>query len=91
VDDILAALGETQYFSTLDLASRYWQMKLTENTQSKTAFTTFKGLFEFTRMPFGLCNAPATFQRVMQHVLAGLVWKSCFVYIDAVPVAFKTF
>ncbi len=91
VDDILAALGGTKYFSTLDLASGYWQVEMTEDARSKTAFTTFKGLFEFTRMPFGLCNAPATFQRVMQRVLAGLEWKTCFVYIDDVLVASKTF
>ena len=51
----------------------------------------FKVLFEFTRMPFGLCNVPATFQRVMQYVLAGLEWKSCFVHIDDILVASKTF
>ena len=91
VEDILDALGGTQYFSTLDLASGYWQVELDDNAREKSAFTTFKGLYEFARMPFGLCNAPATFQRLMQKVLAGLEWKSCFVYVDDVLVASKTF
>ena len=54
------------------------------------AFTTHQGLFEFVRMPFGLCNAPATFQRAMQSVLAGLEWRACFVYIDDILIASST-
>ena len=91
VDDILDALGGACYFSSLDLASGYWQVTLDEDARTKSAFTTFKGLYEFTRMPFGLCNAPATFQRIMQSVLAGLEWKTCFVYLDDVLVASRSF
>lgn len=58
VDDILDALGEARYFSSLDLASGYWQVELDEDAREKSTFTTFKGLYEFVRMPFGLCNAP---------------------------------
>ena len=75
IDDILDAVGGTQYFSTLDLASGYWQVELDEEAREKSAFTTFKGLYEFTRMPFSLCNAPATFQQIMQKILTGLEWK----------------
>ena len=91
VDDLLGALGGAKYFSSLDLASGYWQVELDEEARQKSAFTTYSGLFEFIRMPFGLCNAPATFQRVMQRVLAGLEWKTCFVYLDDVLIASRTF
>ena len=91
VDDILTSLGEAKYFTSLDLASGYWQIKLDADARQKSAFTTHNGLFEFTRMPFGLCNAPATFQRVMQRVLSGLEYHCCFVYLDDVLVASKTF
>ena len=91
VDDIFDTLGGARYFTTLDLASGYWQVELDDEASSKSAFTTYKGLYEFTRMPFGLCNAPATFQRLMHRVLAGLEWQSCFAYLDDVLVASKTF
>ena len=58
--------------------------------REKTAFCTPEGLFEFNVMPFGLCNAPATFQRLMDSVLAGLHWKSCLVYIDDIVVVGKS-
>lgn len=91
VDDLLVALGEAQYFTSLDLASGYWQIGLSEDARQKSTFVTYNGLFEFLRMPFGLCNAPATFQRLMQRVLAGLEYKCCFAYLDDVLVASKTF
>lgn len=91
IDDILDKLGKAKYFSTLDLCSGYWQVELDENSRQKTAFTTHNGLFEFVRMPFGLCNAPATFQRLMQAVLAGLEWDICFDYIDDILIASRTF
>ena len=91
IDDILDTLAQAKYFTTLDLSAGYWQVELHEDSQAKTAFTTHCGLFEFTRMPFGLCNALATFQRLMQVVLSGLEWDCCFVYIDDILVASKTF
>ena len=90
LEDILDTLGEAKYFTSLDLASGYWQVELDEDACAKSAFTTHHGLFEFTRMPFGLCNAPATFQRVMQAVLAGLEWNSCFLYLDDILIASRT-
>ena len=91
IDDILDALGKTGYFSSLDLAQGYWQVELDEESQQKSAFTTHRGLFEFTCVPFGLCNAPATFQRLMTQILADLEWGICFVYLDDILVTSKTF
>ena len=61
-----------------------------ETDRAKTAFSTRRGLFEFKYMPFGLCNAPATFERLMECVLAGLHWKICLVYLDDIIVIGKT-
>ena len=91
IDDILDAAGGAKYFTSLDLASGYWQVELDQDAREKSAFTTHRGLFEFTRMPFGLCNAPATFQRLMQIILTGLEGKSCFVYLDDILVVSNTF
>ena len=82
VDDLLDLLAHSKYFTTLDLASGYWQVKVEPQSQEKTAFVTHSGLFEFKKMPFGLCNAPATFQRLMERVLEGLTRSKCLVYID---------
>lgn len=70
----------------MDLASGYWQVEVKEEDRAKTAFVTRKGLYEFTVMPFGLCNAPATFQRLMERVLAGLQWDVAVLYIDDIIV-----
>ena len=72
IDDLLDQLGEAHYFSTLDLAAGYWQIRVHPDSREKTAFITPQGLFEFCVMPFGLTNAPSVFQRLMQRVLAGL-------------------
>ena len=72
VDDLLDQLGEAQYFSTLDLASGYWQIRVHPESQLKPAFVTHQGLHEFRVMPFGLTNAPSVFQRLMQRVLMNL-------------------
>ena len=72
IDDLLDQLGNSRFFTTLDLASGYWQIRLSQSSREKTAFAVPHGLFEFQVMPFGLTNAPAVFQRLMQQVLAGL-------------------
>ena len=73
------------------MLSGYWQVQVAEKDQPITAFCTTEGLFEFKVMHFGLCNAPATFQRLMDLVLAGLQWSHCLVYLDDVIILDKTF
>ena len=90
MDDALDRLGGAQFFSTIDLASGYWQVGVDPASQEKTAFITPDGLFEFQRMPFGLCNAPATFQRLMDRVLGSLKWTHCLVYLDDILVFGRT-
>ena len=82
IDDTLDMLAGKQWFLTLDLASGYWQVSLSQAARAKTAFATHSGLFQFRVMPFGLCNAPATFERSMDRVLQGLRWNRCLVYLD---------
>lgn len=82
ITDILDKLGRANYFTTLDLASGFHQIEVNPNDVQKTAFSTEGGHYEYRRMPFGLKNAPATFQRVMDNVLRGLQHESCLVYLD---------
>ena len=91
IDDSLDLLAGSKYFSTLDLASGYWQVGMDRKSQKKTAFVTHSGLYEFQVMPFGLCNAPATFQRLMEAVLVGLAHNVCVVYLDNILVMGATF
>ena len=86
IDDSLNSLSGQAWFSTLDLASGYWQVRFSEDAKPKTAFATHSGLFQFAVMPFGLCNTPATFERLMSQVMRGLHWKRCLVYIDDILV-----
>ena len=84
IDDSLRLLGNQQWFSTMDLASGYWQVAMSPEAKRKAAFMTNEGLFQFRVMPFGLCNAPATFERPMDRVLCGMLWSRCLVYLDDV-------
>ena len=83
IDDLLDQLGKAKYFSTLDLAAGYWQIQMHPDSRQKTAFVTHMGLHEFRVMPFGLQNAPAVFQRLIQQVLAGLKTKNCSEFTSA--------
>ena len=91
IDSTLDSLAGATYFTTLDLASGYWQVAVEEQDKEKTAFSTPDGHFEFNVMPFGLTNAPATFQRLMECVLAGLVGEQCLIYLDDIIVFSSTF
>jgi hypothetical protein len=91
IDDTLDNLAGSQYFSTIDLTSGYWQIEMDKESAEKTAFSSSRGLFEFTVMPFGLCNSPATFQRAMEFCLAGLQFEQCLIYLDDIIVFSSTF
>ena len=91
IDDTLGTLGGSKFFTTMDLASGYWQVEMAPEDRPKTAFSTPEGLYQFRVMPFGLCNAPATFQRLMDRVLGTLKWSSCLVYFDDIIVVGSSF
>lgn len=91
IDESLDALGGAEIFSTIDLASGYHQVAVHEKDRHKTAFVTPFGLYEYCRMPFGLCNAPATFQRLMQSIMSDLVFHIALVYLDDLLVYSSTF
>ncbi|GBL99944.1 Transposon Ty3-I Gag-Pol polyprotein, partial [Araneus ventricosus] len=91
IDDTLDALNGSQWFTTLDLKSGYWQVEVRPEDREKTAFTTGQGLWQFKVMPFGLCNAPATFERLMETVLRGLSSEACLVYLDDIIIVGQTF
>ena len=90
IDDTLDVLQGAKLFSTLNLTSGYWQVEVDKNDREKTAFVTPFGLHQFKVMPFGLCNAPSTFQRLMELTLAGLQWESCLVYLDDIIIFSST-
>lgn len=82
ISDLLDQLGKCQYFTTLDLASGFHQIEIDPKDIPKSAFSVDNGHYEFVRMPFGLKNAPSTFQRVMDNILVGIQNERCLVYMD---------
>lgn len=91
MDSILTSLNGSEWFSTLDLQSGYWQVAMSPKDCEKTAFTVDRGLWEFLVMPFGLCNAPATFERLMDRVFDGVSWQTALVYLDDIIVHGRSF
>jgi len=91
IDETIDKLKGMNHISTLDLASGFWQIPMDEKDKEKTAFISTYGLYEWNVMPFGLCNAPATFQRMMDEVCEGLEWKVGSDYIDDIVIGSTTF
>ena len=93
IDESLSKLGDAKFFTTLDLGSAFWQVPLRKQDRDKTGFACELGLFQWKRMPFGLCNATATFQRLMAHALIGVTKKYgnlVMCYVDDVVIATPT-
>ena len=83
IQEALESLVGAGHFSCLDLKSRFWQIKMDKASKQYTAFTVGNlGFFECNRMPFGLCNAPATFQWLMQNCMGELNLIYCLIYLD---------
>jgi hypothetical protein len=89
-DDTLDELKDANFYTHLDLASGFWQVRLRDKDIHKTAFQTPDGLMEWVAMPFGLCNAPATFQRMMNDILQDFLHKFVNVYLDVVCIYNRT-
>ena len=91
IDEALDMVSGSKWFSSLDLRSGYYQVPLDPESRQKTAFCTGRGLWQFKVMSFGLCNAPATFARLMDKVLAGVPREQCLVYLDDILAHGKSF
>ena len=93
IDESLSKLGDAKFFTTLDLGSAFWHVPLRKQDREKTVFACELGLFQWKRMPFGLCNSTATFQRLMAHALIGVTKKYgnlVMCYVDDVVIATPT-
>jgi len=91
IEDCLDSLAGAKWFCTLDLSSGYWQIAMAPEDKEKTAFTTPRGHFQFTVMPFGVTNGPATLERLMELVLGGLDTTTCLCYMDDIVIRGATF
>ena len=86
IQDAFDNLRGSRYFATMDLLNGYWQLGMTDRAKERSAFCTRRGLFQFTRMPFGLSGAPGSFCRLMSIVLRDLLWVVCLCYLDDIVV-----
>ena len=82
INEAFDSLKGSKCWASIDLLSGYWQLPLTDRAKERSAFCCRRGLFQFTRMAFGLNNAPSSFSRLMQTVLSDLLWKICLNYLD---------
>ena len=91
IQEALESLMGAGHFSCLDLKSGFWQIKMEETSKQYTIFTEGNlGFFECDQMPFGLCNAPATFQWLMQNCIGELILIYCLIYLDDLIVFSRT-
>ena len=93
IDESLSKLGDAKFFTTLDLGSAFWQVPLQKKGREKTGFACQLGLYQWKKMPFGLCNATATFQRLMAQALTRVMKKYgnlVMCYVDDVVIASPT-
>jgi hypothetical protein len=91
IDDCLDCLAGSKWFCTLDLSAGYWQIAMEDQDRPKTAFSTPRGHYQFKVLPFGVCNGPATLERLMELVLRGLSNEDCLCYMDDVVLSGSTF
>lgn len=92
IEEMIDHLKGCRYFSSLDMRAGYYQVEVEEQDKEKTAFTVGPlGFYQFTKLPFGLCNSPATFQRLMERAFAEIHMKECFSFLDDVIVPGRTF
>ena len=90
MDECIDSLGSATIYTTLDCNSGYWQLPVAKQDQDKTAFVCHAGLFRYKRMPSGLTNAPASFQRTLDILLSRYKWQSCLIYLDDVIIYSNT-
>lgn len=89
MDDTIDSLGDAKLFSGIDALQGFWKIPMASEDLPKTVLTMHKGMYKYVRMPFGLRNASATFQRNIDVILSGVKWRSCLCYLDDI-IAFSS-